>query len=238
MSTANILSLFLSLLLERRCIFISSDITVLSSVTHACMAMIYPFTWQHVFIPVLPKSLLDYVCSPVPFIVGVLASHRGIVDTMPMEEVVFIDLDKDKVIGGDDSKQLPSNSIAKKLDSIKKQCKLISRETIFMLTIIFIAGRSKSDNNKDIADTFLEFFLSHFGDYRKCMNEISDRFEFSFEKFIKSKGKKEKKFFEAFQQSQMFERWSWELESVEKKIRNGVNISELGTFERKCSEKN
>jgi hypothetical protein len=206
-------------LLERRCIFFSRDISLLSSVTHACIALIYPFSWQHIFIPVLPKSLIDYVCSPVPFLVGVLDIYKALVQSMPMEEVVFIDLDADKIVGGDDSKMLPSNTIVKKLDSIKK------------------ASKGKIDN-REIANTFLEFFLMNFGDYRKYIVSGTDGYTFSFEKFLKSKGRKEKKFFDAFSQSQMFERWSWALEGTEKKIRNGtIHITELSNFERHCFEK-
>jgi hypothetical protein len=29
--------------------------------------ILYPFSWQHVFIPVLPASLLSFCCAPMPF---------------------------------------------------------------------------------------------------------------------------------------------------------------------------
>jgi hypothetical protein len=198
LSISHILSVFVSILLERRIIFFAKDIYILSSVVHACMAMIYPFAWQHVFIPVLPKSLLDYVCSPVPFIVGVLSIHRHLVEEMPMEEVVFVDLDKDKIQGGDDTKLLPSNNLAKRLESIKKQ-------------------NTSKIQNQIVADAFLDFFLEHFAEYRKYLIHKEDDYDFDMKSFLNHKNKKERKFFDLFHQSQMFERWSFELGQLEKK---------------------
>lgn len=185
------------------------------------MAMIYPFTWQHVFIPVLPKSLLEYVCSPVPFIVGVLSIYKGIVETLPMEEVVIIDLDADKVIDGDNTKIIPSKS----LTALTKKLQSIASNQVVI--------------NEDVADAFLGFFSEHFGDYRSFMTPKDDSFTFDETKFLKSKSKKDKPFFETFRQSQMFERWYSELELVERRFKtNGESIvAELGSFERRCFAK-
>lgn len=38
---------------------------------HAAAAMIAPFQWQHVFIPLLPSALLFYAAAPVPYLMGV-----------------------------------------------------------------------------------------------------------------------------------------------------------------------
>ena len=40
-------------------------------VVHAASAMIAPFQWQHVCIPLLPSSLLSYAAAPVPYLIGV-----------------------------------------------------------------------------------------------------------------------------------------------------------------------
>ena len=54
---------------------------------------------QHVFIPVLPSSLIDFVCSPLPYIIGISPACIKQIDTMEtMEEAVIIDLDKKKFI--------------------------------------------------------------------------------------------------------------------------------------------
>uniref|UniRef100_A0A3Q3D675 UDENN domain-containing protein n=1 Tax=Hippocampus comes TaxID=109280 RepID=A0A3Q3D675_HIPCM len=71
-----LLRVFASLLLERRVIFTADKLSTLSQSCHAVVALLYPFTWQHTYIPVLPPSMLDIVCTPTPFIVGLLSSSK------------------------------------------------------------------------------------------------------------------------------------------------------------------
>jgi len=87
LSVPNILTLVVSLLLERRIILVSSSLSTLSECTHAALALLYPFEWQLVLIPILPKKLLDYCCSPTPLLVGVLAHNLQAVLHLPLSEV-------------------------------------------------------------------------------------------------------------------------------------------------------
>lgn len=55
--------------------------------------MISPFQWQHVFIPLLPSSLLSYAAAPVPYIIGV---RRYLVPRLmqeALEDVILVDAD-------------------------------------------------------------------------------------------------------------------------------------------------
>lgn len=67
--------------------FLSPIISTLSSCMHAVVALLYPFSWQHTFIPVLPGSMLDIVCCPTPFLVGLLSSSLPKLKELPVEEV-------------------------------------------------------------------------------------------------------------------------------------------------------
>uniref|UniRef100_A0A3B5KNI9 UDENN domain-containing protein n=1 Tax=Xiphophorus couchianus TaxID=32473 RepID=A0A3B5KNI9_9TELE len=87
LSVGKLLQVFASLLLERRVIFIADKLSVLSRCGHAVLALLYPFTWQHTFVPVLPASMLDISCSPTPFLIGVLAPCLPEVLELPIEEV-------------------------------------------------------------------------------------------------------------------------------------------------------
>lgn len=62
-------------------------ISTLSSCSHAVVALLYPFSWQHTFIPVLPASMIDIVCCPTPFLVGLLSSSLPKLKELPVEEV-------------------------------------------------------------------------------------------------------------------------------------------------------
>jgi hypothetical protein len=58
---------------------------------------LYPFAWQHVFIPVLPPSMLTFCCAPVPFVVGILDTYVEELNDMPMEEFIMVDLDNNRI---------------------------------------------------------------------------------------------------------------------------------------------
>lgn len=65
----------------------SSDLGLLSSCTQASLALIFPFYWQHLFVPVVPQKMLDMCCAPMPFLFGVLSSHIPQVKKLPLEAV-------------------------------------------------------------------------------------------------------------------------------------------------------
>ena len=41
------------------------------------LALLYPFDWPHVFVPVLPTSMCDVLAMPMPFVIGILSSTYG-----------------------------------------------------------------------------------------------------------------------------------------------------------------
>lgn len=61
--------------------------STLSQCCHAVVALLYPFVWQHTYIPVLPSAMLDIVCTPTPFIVGLLSGSLPQLTELPLEEV-------------------------------------------------------------------------------------------------------------------------------------------------------
>lgn len=66
---------------------LSPRCSTLSTCCHAMVAAIYPFTWQHTYIPVLPPAMIDIVCSPTPFLIGLLTSSLPLLRELPLEEV-------------------------------------------------------------------------------------------------------------------------------------------------------
>uniref|UniRef100_A0A8C3K1W1 DENN domain containing 2D n=1 Tax=Calidris pygmaea TaxID=425635 RepID=A0A8C3K1W1_9CHAR len=104
-----ILHIFASAVLERRLIFLAEELSVLSQCIHAVAALLYPFTWAHTYIPVVPECLLDTVCCPTPFMVGIQMRHLERVLDQPMEEALMVDLCKGKILRavGDEEEILP-----------------------------------------------------------------------------------------------------------------------------------
>ena len=97
MPVSKAVMLFFLMLTERRIILMSARPSVLSDCVHALHSLLYPFQWQHIYTPILIKKMLDYVCAPMPFIIGIHISMLSDLKRMPMEEVVMVDLDRGRL---------------------------------------------------------------------------------------------------------------------------------------------
>lgn len=51
-------------------IFYFADFQKLMLVAECLTSLLFPFTWQHVYVPILPASLHHFLDAPVPFIMG------------------------------------------------------------------------------------------------------------------------------------------------------------------------
>lgn len=58
------------MLFERRIIFTSKKLDRLSACVQAANAILYPMNWQHIFIPVLPQTFIEYLLAPMPYLIG------------------------------------------------------------------------------------------------------------------------------------------------------------------------
>ena len=70
----NILTIFSALFSESQLIFTSSSLFRLSSVITSLTRLMYPFAWQHTYVPLLSASALPLLSIHQPYIVGVHTS--------------------------------------------------------------------------------------------------------------------------------------------------------------------
>ncbi|XP_011310982.1 DENN domain-containing protein 1A isoform X2 [Fopius arisanus] len=89
----NMMIIFASMLYERRIIFTSKRLSRLSACVQACNALIYPMIWQHIYIPVLPLALMDYLLAPMPFLIGVPTPILQRVQKADLGDVVILNAD-------------------------------------------------------------------------------------------------------------------------------------------------
>mmetsp|Transcript_27628 Transcript_27628/g.40807 ORF Transcript_27628/g.40807 Transcript_27628/m.40807 type:complete len:458 (+) Transcript_27628:151-1524(+) len=64
------------LLLERSVLVIGDKLEEVTACTCALPELLNPFEWASVFMPILPLDMLDFLSSPVPYIAGVVSSHK------------------------------------------------------------------------------------------------------------------------------------------------------------------
>lgn len=72
----NVLVLFCAVMTEHKILFHSSSYSRLTEGCRALTALMYPFKYTHVNIPLLPAALIDFLDTPTPFIMGVHSSLK------------------------------------------------------------------------------------------------------------------------------------------------------------------
>uniref|UniRef100_A0A674A126 DENN domain containing 2B n=1 Tax=Salmo trutta TaxID=8032 RepID=A0A674A126_SALTR len=202
LSVRQVVQVFASLLLERRVIFVADKLSTLSSCMHAVVALLYPFSWQHTFIPVLPASMVDIVCCPTPFLVGLLSSSLPKLKDLPVEEALMVDLGTDRFLRQmDDEASLLPRKLQSALElALEQRNDIINQDS-----------DSESDEecnslNSLVSEAFIRFFLETIGHYSLFLTQ-SERGEriFQREAFRKSVASKSiRRFLGVFMESQMF----------------------------------
>lgn len=202
LSVRQVVQVFASLLLERRVIFVADKLSTLSSCVHAVVALLYPFSWQHTFIPVLPSAMVDIVCCPTPFLVGLLTSSLPKLKDLPVEEALMVDLGTDRFIKQMDDE---ASLLPRKLQSALEQA-LEQRNDIINQDSDSESDEECNSLNSLVSESFLRFFLETIGHYSLFMThgERGDRV-FQREAFRKSVASKSiRRFLGVFMESQMF----------------------------------
>ena len=79
------------LLSERQILLVSSSFSALSIVGQSFLELIYPFQWEHIYIPFLPQAAIDIINAPMPFLMGTHSSFLDIA-TVP-DSICLVNLD-------------------------------------------------------------------------------------------------------------------------------------------------
>ncbi|XP_074019309.1 DENN domain-containing protein 2C isoform X2 [Numenius arquata] len=200
LSVSHTIRVFASLLLERRVIFVADNLSTLSKCGHAAVATLYPFTWQHTYIPVLPTSMIDIVCSPTPFLIGILSCSLPQLQDLPIEEVLIVDLCADKFLQeiSDEDEILPHKLQAALVQILEERSEILSHEQSDL--------QGDMPLNFLVSEAFVQFFVEIIGHYSLHMN-VTEKGErvFQRELFRKSHvSRNVRHFLHFFMETQMF----------------------------------
>ncbi|XP_023668531.2 DENN domain-containing protein 5B isoform X1 [Paramormyrops kingsleyae] len=107
----NLVQLFTCVLLEMQILLYSEDYQRLMTVAEGITTLLFPFQWQHVYVPILPASLRHFLDAPVPYLMG-LQSREGMDRSkleLPQEaNLCFVDVDNHCIELPEDFPQFPS----------------------------------------------------------------------------------------------------------------------------------
>ncbi|KAM5205022.1 DENN domain-containing protein 2A isoform 3-T3 [Hipposideros larvatus] len=206
LSVRHLLCVFASILLERRVIFIADKLSTLSKCCHAMVAAIYPFAWQHTYIPVLPPAMIDIVCSPTPFLIGLLSSSLPLLRELPLEEVLVVDLVNSRFLRQmDDEDSILPRKLQVALEHILEQRNDLASDQDEGPPDCKHSPES-SPLNEVVSEAFVRFFVEIVGHYSLFLTagEREERTlqREAFRKAVSSKSLR--RFLEVFMETQMF----------------------------------
>ncbi|XP_051119738.1 DENN domain and WD repeat-containing protein SCD1 [Andrographis paniculata] len=189
----NVIKLFTAVLLERRILLRSDKYSLLTLVSEAICHLIYPFRWQHVYIPLLFFSGVDYIDAPTPYMMGL---HSG-VDTygLVMDGVVVVDLEHNLITTSEDIPVIPEPEFSSLRGEIMKLLypNVVGIDQMKGGTYSeqFIRGGSKvwgEDHDLHLRFIFLKFFASILGGYRNFIENTATQI-FNSQAFLKKRSR-------------------------------------------------
>ncbi|XP_072124096.1 DENN domain-containing protein 5B-like isoform X11 [Mobula birostris] len=107
----NLVQLFTCVLLEMQILLYSQDYQRLMTVAEGITALLFPFQWQHVYVPILPASLLHFLDAPVPYLMGLQSKEpndRSKLELAQEANLCFVDIDNHFIDLPEDFPQFPN----------------------------------------------------------------------------------------------------------------------------------
>ncbi|KAA3456168.1 DENN domain and WD repeat-containing protein SCD1 [Gossypium australe] len=191
----NLIKLFTAVLLERRILIRSNKYSLLTLASEAICHLIYPFRWQHVYIPLLFFSGVDYIDAPTPYMMGL---HSG-VDTsnLGMDGVVIVDLEFNQITTTEEIPPIPEPELSLLRGEILK----LLHPNVVGIDLMRANFCGSSDQNLKIINKpwgedhdlqlrliFLKFFASILAGYRNFM-ENNATHVFNTQAFLKKRSR-------------------------------------------------
>ncbi|EFC38180.1 predicted protein [Naegleria gruberi] len=255
LSIENIMILFDLVLQEKKILFTSSHVALLTQISEIICHLVFPFKWHHIYIPLLPAKCAEFLFAPVPFMMGLA---KDFVNNIEIPSDVFqIDLDNNQIVC---SKQQSIPNLPEKqkirlqntLNSLVRT-KVGSQRAIDKLHFVDLAyamapiteeidpktGEAFPFPTREVRMAFTRFFVSLFFKYKNFFREAQDSelesmldLDHFFNKnaFTHQLPEQARSFMEIFLHTQTFERFL--LDRLEK-----VNQNEVQYFEELMIQK-
>ena len=167
------------LLLEKKLFILSSSKSTLFQVANGLINLLFPFIWNHIFIPILPEKMKLFMESPVPSLIGI--SFKIEIEEIP-DDGLILNIDKNCFEKYNNQNILPplppklQNRLEKSLIKIKE--KYLDDYPINIKEYInyqdeafphYELERYPKINTFEIRDAFYNIFIQIFKNYEKFL---------------------------------------------------------------------
>ena len=217
-----IVMIFRFLIFEKKILFIDDDYTRLSTVSDNFISLLYPFQWMHTYIPIMSDQMLNYLETFLPFLNGINSSLIPLVkelfqtgDMEENDEMLLIYIKESKfrlgstLVGKNIKKYkyveenvpaLPSHlekELKNKIKKIKQEIEDYQKNYPNITDL--------SEFDLKIRNAFIEMFVEMFHDIDKYMCFLDEDVVFNKNLFMESIPKEDKKFYDEFIDTQLFQ---------------------------------
>jgi len=161
------------MLLERKIFLLSKSKTILNQICLALTTLLFPFKWNHVFIPVLPLKCKGCADAFVPLIMGI--SFNIDLNDLP-EDALVVNIETNQLVKNNEKIPKLPLKLAEKLMKKLEKYKYKYNNPVDVLKIQYCdevfnycdttEGRDKF-NTQEIRNSFFEFFISMFWMFEK-----------------------------------------------------------------------
>lgn len=210
-----IIKIFSSILYEQKIIFIGSELGPLTRLINTFVTLLYPFSWAHTYIPILPPLMLDVLQAPTPYIIGILRSSESYLSgnnefsSQDNSDILIVDIDRDRIRSINDyfyaetSRHNSFDNLTTPLSHffqiLPKMFKVELKQEISLLR------KNQSNFSLDecqqrLQNVFMSIFIQTCYNYQEYFDG-----EFQCEQFLRSKSRTIESFLEWFTRTQMFQ---------------------------------
>ncbi|CAH1786112.1 unnamed protein product [Owenia fusiformis] len=174
LSINTIIQLFCAALSDHKILFLSNSYNRLTSACQALTALLYPFKYTYVYIPVLPAHLIEVLNTPTPFIAGVHGSLK--LEVQDLLDVIICDLDGGSVMIPEcvQLSIIPEPAHTRVTDALKKLLHpdLSWADKAFPPSPSSMKTTARDMLDKEIRAVFLRLFAEILIGYRSCLTLI------------------------------------------------------------------
>ena len=134
----SVLMVMRCILSEMRIILSSSSMSLLHSVSECLIALCFPFTWSHVYVPLLPKQLHTIIEAPVSFIIGLHSASPPNLDYITdLTPFALVDVDRSTVDLAQPPPAFPAHAVRVLLSGLRR----LVRPDVFKADEVRMGGK-------------------------------------------------------------------------------------------------
>ncbi|XP_029868322.1 DENN domain-containing protein 3 isoform X1 [Aquila chrysaetos chrysaetos] len=208
-----VLQIMTCILTEQRIVFFSSDWALLTLIAECFMLYLHPLQWQHTFVPLLSRQMLDFVMAPTSFLMGCHIDHFEEVST-ETEDLILINIDNGDITHSkmaEEELEIPdvpaqaAETFIKRVESLQlhydlELCHLRASTDLGELQMRRRAWQQKL--NTEVQQMTLQLIVNIFREVKDHLNY--EHRVFNSEEFLKTRATGDQPFYKKVLESYMF----------------------------------